>query len=78
MELRTRFIKSDAALAETQQAIDAQSADALDFDAVDAKLRRVRSVEQAAETEIQQLREAMAGLNARRDQTRAIVISPRL
>ncbi len=65
LELATRFTERDAALAEAQREVDAQRADALDFDAVDAVLRRVRSVEQAAETEIQQLRETMAGLNAR-------------
>jgi DNA repair exonuclease SbcCD ATPase subunit len=65
LELMTRFAERDAALAEAQREVDAQRADALDFDAVDAALRRVRSVEQAAETEIQHLRETMSGLNAR-------------
>ena len=64
-ELAARFAKRDAALADAQGEVDAQRAAALDFDAVDAALRRVRSVEQAAETEIQQLRETLAGLSAR-------------
>lgn len=38
---------------------------ALDFDATEATLRRLRSVEQAVDTEIQQLRETIAGLDAR-------------
>ncbi len=65
LDLATRFTERDAALAEAQREVDAQRADVLDFDAVDATLRRVRSVEQAAETEIHQLRETMSGLNAR-------------
>ena len=64
-ELEARYNENDGALTEAQRVVDAQRTEALDFDAVEATLRRVRSVEQAAETEIQQLRETMAGLNAR-------------
>lgn len=64
-ELAARLAERDAALAEAQGEVDAQRAAALDFDAVDAALRRARSVEQAAESEIQQLRETLAGLSAR-------------
>ncbi len=64
-ELAERLTERDAVLAEAQREVDAQRADALDLDAADAALRRVRSVQQGAETEIQRLRETMAGLNAR-------------
>lgn len=65
LELKKLFDEREGVVAEAQQTFDAQSADTLDIDAVDAALKRVRSVERAAETEIQQLREALAGLNAR-------------
>lgn len=65
LELMTRLTERDAALADAQRAVDEQRTDALGFDAVDAALRRVRSVEQAADTEMQQLRETIAGQNAR-------------
>lgn len=64
-ELAGRLAQRDTALAEAQRNFDTKSADALDLDAADATLRRVRSVEQAVATEIQQLRENIAGLNAR-------------
>ncbi|MBQ1496960.1 MAG: AAA family ATPase [Sphingomonas sp.] len=64
-QLAVRFAERDAALADAQGEVDAQRAAALDFDAVDAALRRARSVEQAAEAEVQQLRETLAGLSAR-------------
>ena len=54
-----------SALADAQREADSLRAGALDLDATDAALRRVRSVEQAASSEIQQLRESIAGLNAR-------------
>ncbi|MDH2131920.1 DNA-binding protein [Sphingobium yanoikuyae] len=63
--LAARLAKRDAALADAQRNFEERSAEALDLDAADATLRRVRSVEQAAATEIQQLRETIAGLNAR-------------
>lgn len=63
--LAARLAERDAALTNAQRDFDARSAEALDLEAADATLRRVRSVEQAATTEIQQLREAIAGLNAR-------------
>ncbi len=55
----------EMALTEAQRAYDRQHADALDLVAVEATLRRVRSIEQSAATEIQQVRESIAGLNAR-------------
>ncbi len=64
-DLAARLAKRDAALADAQRDFEVHSAEALDLDAADATLRRVRSVEQAAATEIQQLRETIAGLNAR-------------
>lgn len=63
-ELRTRLTERKAALAEAQRDVDTLRDHALDPESVDATLRRVRSVEQAAEAEIQQLRETLAGLNA--------------
>jgi len=61
----------DAALAEreekldaAQQAHDGQRAESRDLQAAEATLRRVRSVEQAAITEGQQLRESIAGWTA--------------
>ena len=63
-ELRTMRTERDTALADAQRGVDAHRAEALDIEAVDATLRRVRSVYQAAEGEIQQLRETLAGLNA--------------
>jgi len=65
LELKTLLDEREGTLAEAQRIFDAQRADTLDIDAADAALRRVRSVEQAAESEIQQLRETLAGLNAR-------------
>ena len=62
--LAERLGECEAALAEAQAKADALGAAALDFDAAEAALTRVRSIEQAAETEIQQLRESLAGLNA--------------
>ncbi|UZW57658.1 DNA-binding protein [Sphingobium sp. JS3065] len=64
-DLTARLAERDAALADAQRNFEERSAEALDLDAADASLRRVRSVEQAAATEIQQLRETIAGLNAR-------------
>lgn len=64
-DLAARLAEREATLADAQREFDAQSADALDLDATEATLRRVRSVEQAAATEIQQLRESTAALNAR-------------
>ncbi|USU11582.1 DNA-binding protein [Sphingomonadaceae bacterium OTU29THOMA1] len=64
-ELSARLADFDTALTKAEGAYDAQRADALDLDAVEAVLRRVRSVEQSAATEVQQLREIIAGLNAR-------------
>lgn len=64
-DLATRLAERSAALADAQRDFDELRAEAPDLDAADATLRRVRSVEQAAATEIQQLREAIAGLNAR-------------
>lgn len=64
-DLATRLAKFEAAHVAAKGKVDALRAEALDFEVVDAALRRVRSVEQAAETEIQQLRETLAGLNAR-------------
>jgi DNA repair exonuclease SbcCD ATPase subunit len=57
--------RRDAALADAQREVESQRANALDLEATEAALRRVRSVEQAAETEVQHLREKLAGLNAR-------------
>jgi len=64
-DLTARLAERDAALADAQRNFEERNAEALDLDAADATLRRVRSVEQAAATEIQQLRETIAGLNAR-------------
>jgi DNA repair exonuclease SbcCD ATPase subunit len=64
-ELAGRRNEREAALAEAQREVDALRAGPLDLDAADAALRRVRSVEQTALTELQQLRESIAGLNAR-------------
>ena len=64
-ELADRRSERKAALAEAQRKAESLRATALDLDATDAALRRVRSVEQTALTEIQQLRESIAGLNAR-------------
>ena len=63
--LATCLADRGAALADAEREIEARQAAALDLDAADATLRRTRSVEQAAATEIQQLRETIAGLNAR-------------
>lgn len=51
-------------LAKAQEAHDEQRAQTRDLAAADAALRRVRSVEQAAVAEAQQLRERIAGLTA--------------
>lgn len=64
-ELAACLADREAALAEAQRVYDAENANALDVETADSALRRVRSVEQAASNEIQQLREAIAGLNAR-------------
>lgn len=63
--LQAALADREAALAEAQRVCDAEHASALDLDAAETALRRVRSVEQAAANEIQQLRETIAGLNAR-------------
>ncbi len=63
--LATCLAERDAALEAAEREVTAQRAEARDLDAADAALRRVRSVETAAATEIQQLRETIAGLNAR-------------
>ena len=59
-DLKDGLAPCDAALADAQRELDGQRADALDLEATQAALRRVRSVEQAAETEIQQIREKLA------------------
>lgn len=63
--LAAYLAERDAALLDAERDVEARRADAVDLDAAEATLRRVRSVEQAAATEIQQLRESIAGLNAR-------------
>ncbi|MDF2999150.1 MAG: hypothetical protein K0R27_4787 [Xanthobacteraceae bacterium] len=63
--LATCLAERDAALEAAEREVTAQRAEARDLEAADAALRRVRSVETAAATEIQQLRETIAGLNAR-------------
>ncbi|MCR5870750.1 DNA-binding protein [Sphingomonas sp. J344] len=64
-ELGIRFAEREALLGQAQEQVDALVSAVQDFDAAEAALRRIRSVEQAAESEIQQLRETIAGLNAR-------------
>jgi len=64
-ELAERLADREAVLAKAQQAHDEHAAVAIDLDAADAALRRVRSVEQAAAIEAQQLRENIAGWSAR-------------
>jgi hypothetical protein len=54
----------ESTLAKAQEAHDEQRAQTRDLAAADAALRRVRSVEQAAVAEAQQLRERIAGLTA--------------
>lgn len=65
LALEALFTERDDTFVQMRGEVEAQRAEALNFDAADAALRRVRSVEQAAEAEIQQLRETLAGLNAR-------------
>lgn len=62
--LAAHLAEREAVLKDAQLTLEARRAESLDMDAADAKLRRVRSVEEAAATEIQQLREMIAGLNA--------------
>lgn len=64
-ELAERLADREAVLTKAQQAHDEHAAVAIDLDAADAALRRVRSVEQAAAAEAQQLRENIAGWSAR-------------
>ena len=64
-ELVAALAELDETFARAQCEVDVLRSAALDFDAADATLRRVRSAEQAAESESQQLRETLAGLNAR-------------
>lgn len=64
-ELAERLADREAVLTKAQQAHDEHAAGAIDLDAADAALRRVRSVEQAAAAEAQQLRENIAGWSAR-------------
>ena len=63
-ELKDGLAQRDAAFADAQRELDGQRADSLDLETTEAALRRVRSVELAAETETQQFREKLAGLNA--------------
>lgn len=63
--LTARLSELETMLAGKQEQVDGLRSAALDLDAADATLRRLRSVEQASESEIQQLRETIAGLNAR-------------
>lgn len=63
--LTAQLSDREIVLAGMQEQVDGLLSAALDLDAADATLRRLRSVEQASETEIQQLRETIAGLNAR-------------
>lgn len=63
--LAARLSERKTELAAMQQQVDGLRSVAIDLDAAEATLRRLRSVEQAAETEIQQLRETIVGLNAR-------------
>lgn len=63
-ELADQLRERETALADAHASVDAQRAAASDLDAAEATLVRVRSVETAAQTEIQQLREKIAGLNA--------------
>lgn len=63
-DLADRLEGLATSLTDAQARVDEQRTAALDLDASEATLSRVRSGEQAAETEIQQLRETLAGLNA--------------
>lgn len=63
--LTARLSELETMLVGKQEQVDGLRSAALDLDAADATLRRLRSVEQASESEIQQLRETIAGLNAR-------------
>ncbi|RSV18706.1 DNA-binding protein [Sphingomonas sp. ABOLH] len=63
-ELAERLADREAVLAKAQQVHDEHATVAIDLDAADAALRRVRSVEQAAAAEAQQLRENIAGWSA--------------
>ena len=49
LELKKLLDEREGVVAEAQRTFDAQSADTLGIDAVDAALKRVRSVERAAE-----------------------------
>lgn len=64
-ELAERLDALETNFGENERAVDARRAEAIDLEAAEATLRRVRSVEQAAATEVQQFRETLAGLNAR-------------
>jgi hypothetical protein len=63
--LAVRLGDLEGLLAAAQEQVDALGSAGQDLEAAEATLRRHRSVEQAAETEVQQLRESIAGLNAR-------------
>lgn len=63
--LTARLSERETMLAGKQEQVDGLRSAALDLDTADATLHRLRSVEQASESEIQQLRETIAGLNAR-------------
>jgi DNA repair exonuclease SbcCD ATPase subunit len=62
--LADRLATLRTGLADAQVGVDDLRTAARDLEAAEATLRRVRSIEQGAETEIQQLRETLAGLNA--------------
>jgi len=64
-DLATRLQTCATARLTAEQEVEALRSAAPDVDAAEAALRRVRSVEQAANTQIQTLRETLAGLNAR-------------
>lgn len=64
-DLMARVEEREAVFADARRACDEHRAVALDLDAADAALRSTRSVEQAAANEAQQLRENIAGWNAR-------------
>lgn len=63
--LAVRLREQEAALTEAAYQVDDLRGAALDLDAAEATLTRVRSVKQAAEAEIQQLRETIIALDAR-------------
>jgi DNA repair exonuclease SbcCD ATPase subunit len=62
--LSIKLDELDRARAEAEANADKLRAAAIDLDSAEAALRRVRSVEEAAEKEVNSLRETIAGLNA--------------